>query len=487
MGCQAAGLMVAPLWPQRVPGTGSAVPPQSPSSPATSHPIAPLLLQTLTPAAGTPRKRCCSANPHWRQPPDAGSPSPGGQRRAPAVPCHAHEERCLSPGSVPPPAPPALPKLPSRCRVPRRVLPLICALLPPRAAAQLPLPPRKGAVAAPGVPPHGTAPRQRRGSATTLGCRGVPVPPTVPPSPALSSPRPSQQHRNAVTVTPEIFEGSAEEEEFLQIKVVEGSWSPGGAARGSPGWAPGQGVLGDVGLAGRDWDGARGVSHSAPPLLRTDDGEGAATMGAPGPADGPCSAGERWAQGARAARCSRSSRPAAHRSLPLQMHNGSGCVCPVRPGPPGPPGPKVRWCPPERGTGTRWEKSHSSFGRAKPFLCRLWTLAGGSGLRGGSGVPWQGGAAGPCGGHRQRNVPGAGSQALSSPAGRERRPRVPGGEGPARILWGEREVRQPGAARSPGSPGPSGSSRTSRAPRTTRRLGGQEPTRARRPPQGIGE
>lgn len=140
-------------------------------------------------------------------------------------------------------------------------------------------------------------------------------------------------------------------------------------------------------------------------------------MGAPGPADGPCSAGERWAQGARAARCSRSSRPVAHRSLPLQMHNGSGCVCPVRPGPPGPPGPKVRWCPPEGGTGTRWEKSHGSFGRAKPFLCRLWTLAVGSGLWGG---PLAGGAAGPCGGHRQSNAPGAGSQALSSP-GRERK------------------------------------------------------------------
>ncbi|KAM9657804.1 uncharacterized protein ACIBXB_009529 isoform 3-T3 [Morphnus guianensis] len=72
----------------------------------------------------------------------------------------------------------------------------------------------------------------------------------------------------------------------------------------------------------------------------------------------------------------------------------------------------------------------------------------------------------------------------SRPKGRERRPRVPGRERPAWIPWGERKVRQLRAARSPGAPGSTG---TAGAPGATRRLGSQEPTRARRPPRGIGE
>lgn len=76
--------------------------------------------------------------------------------------------------------------------------------------------------------------------------------------------------------------------------------------RGSLGWAPGEGLWGMwAGRAGRRWCcGGRGwcsgVSHSAPPLLRTDDGKGAAPAGGPGPGDGPCSPGENWAQGTHA-------------------------------------------------------------------------------------------------------------------------------------------------------------------------------------------
>lgn len=89
-------------------------------------------------------------------------------------------------------------------------------------------------MAAPGVPQHGAASQQRGSSAPTPGY-GVHMGPTYPrspPSPTLSAPCLSQQHRP--TAAPEMFEGSAEEEEFLQIQVVEGTWSPG-AAKGSLG------------------------------------------------------------------------------------------------------------------------------------------------------------------------------------------------------------------------------------------------------------
>lgn len=58
----------------------------------------------------------------------------------------------------------------------------------------------------------------------------------MPSGPCTELSCPLQQHQPAAP--PEIFEGSAEEEEFLRIKVVEGSCSPRGAARGSLRWAP---------------------------------------------------------------------------------------------------------------------------------------------------------------------------------------------------------------------------------------------------------
>lgn len=62
---------------------------------------------------------------------------------------------------------------------------------------------------------------------------------------------------------------------------------------------PGERLWGTwAGRAGQGW--CLGVSRSAPPLLRTDDGEGAAPAGGPSPMDGPCSPGERWVQGTRA-------------------------------------------------------------------------------------------------------------------------------------------------------------------------------------------
>lgn len=172
--------------------------------------------------------------------------------------------------------------------------------------------------------------------------------------------------------------------------------------------------------AGRvGWGRCSGGSH-AQLLLCTDDSEGAAPAGAPSPGDGPCSPGETWVQGTHAGPCSPGCRPVAHHSLPLQMHNGSGCVCPVRPGP---PGPKVTWSSPWRGTGVRgptvthWEKSHVCFGRAKPFLLRIWTLAVESGVGGRLRCPLAGGqqvpAVGTGGGKHEE--PGAGSRALSFP------------------------------------------------------------------------
>lgn len=50
------------------------------------------------------------------------------------------------------------------------------------------------------------------------------------------------------------------EEEFLQIQVVEGSWSPG-RVRASPGWTPGQGPLEHTGWAGRDGMGTVGMGN----------------------------------------------------------------------------------------------------------------------------------------------------------------------------------------------------------------------------------
>ncbi|KAM7081881.1 uncharacterized protein J5F26_014590 [Ciconia maguari] len=97
-------------------------------------------------------------------------------------------------------------------------------------------------------PPLVTAPRRREPLA-----RGA----AKGPGHALPRTRGQQQRP---TAAPEVFEGSTEEEEFLQIKTT-----------------------------------AKGLPQRVPPAPET--------------------------------------------SPALQMHNGSGCICPVRPGPPGPKGP----------------------------------------------------------------------------------------------------------------------------------------------------
>lgn len=109
------------------------------------------------------------------------------------------------PGSIPPRCSPSPPKTPQPLPGPSpRPSPYLCpartaaparagqrALLHSPATAQLPLPPWRGAVAAPGIHPHGTAPWQSWGSAPTLGCGRVPRAPQDPPSPTMSSLRPS--------------------------------------------------------------------------------------------------------------------------------------------------------------------------------------------------------------------------------------------------------------------------------------------------------
>jgi len=111
-------------------------------------------------------------------------------------------------------------------------------------------PARCSPTAAPGL-----GPQPWLGAAVAAG--GSRVPPRVLPSPALRGPHLSRQHRP--TAAPEIFEGSAEEEEFLQIKVVEGSWSPGGLRGAARGGHPGGGLWGTQ--AGRE--GAAGDREGA--------------------------------------------------------------------------------------------------------------------------------------------------------------------------------------------------------------------------------
>lgn len=188
------------------------------------------------------------------------------------------------------------------------------------------------------VQPHGSAGAQL--PLRAVGCRGAPYPSGYPHIPTLSAPRPSQQHRP--TAAPEIFEGSAEEEEFLQIQVVEGTWSPGGLQGAAWDRSPGEGCWGTwAGRAGwgqccRGRGRCSGVSLNLFSAQTTAKGLPQRVLLAP---ETDPALQVRWAQGAHAGPCSWGSCPPPHHPLPLQMHNGSSCVCPVRPGP---PGPKVR-------------------------------------------------------------------------------------------------------------------------------------------------
>lgn len=327
------------------PGPPPAVPPLAPADTDTAvEPVGKVLL-SKPPLATAPRRRD-----------QASRGAAKGSGHAP----QRTRGQVLFPWAVSPaPAPPALPRLPICCQAPSCVLPLIRALreqpghralLQPRAQLSAP--------SAPSERGHGSSRCPLAWGSPTAALRAAPtgggshLPPRSPPSPALSTPCLSRQLR--ATAAPEIFEGSAVEEEFLQIQVVEGSWSPE-SVRDSLGWTPGQGALEkrDGMETVGNGDDAQGVPHSAPPLLHTDDGEGAAPEGPLGPGEGPCPPGERWARGSRVGPVSRGSSPAAHGSLPLQVHNISGCVCPVRPGPPGPPGPKVGFSSLGKGRGVR--------------------------------------------------------------------------------------------------------------------------------------
>lgn len=210
----------------------------------------------------------------------------------------------------------------------------------------------------------------------------------------------------------------------------------------------------------REQRGCLGISCSVPPLLCTDNGQGAAPACGPSPRDGPSSPGERGVQGTHASPCSQDSLPAAHCSLPLQMHNGSSCLCPVRPGPPGPPGPKVQWSSSGRGTlrdllGELLQLSWP----CKTFSAKDLDFRFGVWARGQLRCPLAGGVAGPYRGHCQREALGARSQALSFPD-RERK-----------VTEGPRETEaSPGSLGREASPAAQGSqvTRVPGAPRVLR-------------------
>lgn len=152
LGCCGVGLLGGTTADMESARTGSTVPSQTPPA--------------LAPPAPSPLCSCrwrCS----WRGAHAEGATeqtSPGNSPQAPGAPRQGGREGpgpCPTahtrPGAIPwaafPPCPaPALPKLPSCCRVPHHLLPLICALLWPRVAAQLPLPLWKDATAALSVP-----------------------------------------------------------------------------------------------------------------------------------------------------------------------------------------------------------------------------------------------------------------------------------------------------------------------------------------------
>lgn len=243
MGCQGPGLGLGwhccghgRCWELAVPchpGPPPAVPPLAPADTDTGvEPLGKVLL-SKPPLATAPRRRD-----------QASRGAAKGSGHAP----QRTRGQVLFPWAVSPaPAPPALPRLPSCCQAPSCVLPLIRALreqpghralLQPRAQLSAP--------SAPSERGHGSSRCPLAWGSPTAALRAAPtgggshLPPRSPPSPALSTPCLSRQLR--ATAAPEIFEGSAVEEEFLQIQVVEGSWSPE-SVRDSLGWTPGQGAL----------------------------------------------------------------------------------------------------------------------------------------------------------------------------------------------------------------------------------------------------
>ncbi|XP_010584017.1 PREDICTED: collagen alpha-1(XVIII) chain-like [Haliaeetus leucocephalus] len=206
-----------------------------------------------------------------------------------------------------------------------------------------------------------------------------------------------QQHRPMVT--PEIFEGSTEEEEFLQIKVVEGSWSPRGLRGAAQDGHLGKGLWGR--RAGRTT--AKGLPRQVPPALETD--------------------------------------PA------LQMHNGSGCVCPVRPGP---PGPKLGMSSPVGNPGPP----------GPPGQPGLPGPPGYPGHEGPPGVPGRDGKPGPPGLQGAVGPPGfpgaegpPGSPGSAGPDGPPGAPGLPGPQGPPGVPGHEGPPGPAGPASLPGKPG----------------------------------
>lgn len=226
-------------------------------------------------------------------------------------------------------------------------------------------------------------------------------------------------------------------------------------AVGGCGRAGGQLGTGDM---GRGW-GCRGLTPGAP-LSCTDHAKGAAPACAHGPQAGCGPAGEGGLVPVPPI-----PHPHSSQLTPLQMHNGSNCICPARPGP---PGPKVRSGGGAGGPEDLWGETPGLF---SPFSALDLDSCFGVCIAGA--VPLS------CMGQEP------GSDLI--PTGRERRPRVPRGAGPAGAVWGEREDGQPGAAGSPGASGPPRTTRTSGATRITGCWGSQESTRTCSTPQGIRE
>ncbi|KAK4808721.1 hypothetical protein QYF61_023189 [Mycteria americana] len=205
-------------------------------------------------------------------------------------------------------------------------------------------------------PPLATAPRRREPLA-----RGA----AKGPGRALPRTRGQQQRP---TAAPEIFEGSAEEEEFLQIKTT-----------------------------------AKGLPQRVPPAPET--------------------------------------------SPALQTHNGSGCICPVRPGP---PGPKLGASSPAGNPGPPGPPG-------PPGLPGPPGYPGHEGPPGTPGREGQPGPLGPPGAVGPPGFPGAegppGSPGLAGPDGPPGAPGLPGPQGPPGVPGHEGPPGPAGPVSLPGKPG----------------------------------
>lgn len=183
----------------------------------------------------------------------------------------------------------------------------------------------------------------RRSAATTVhptpGSILGNVPP--PPTPALGEETPVPLHSSQGAAPPEPHWLYAELCPSALAQPPHGLPADLRGQRRRRGVLADQGAVGGCGRAGgqlgtgdmgRGW-GCRGLTPGAP-LSCTDHAKGAASACAHGPQAGCGPAGE-----GGLVLVPPIPHPHSSQLTPLQMHNGSNCICPARPGP---PGPKVR-------------------------------------------------------------------------------------------------------------------------------------------------